>query len=235
VLAGDLGTEEDFASWKPGAVPVLVAAEQPVADWLKPVRDEPGHFRSEKVGRERDVDFMPFYRLHRRTYAVYWDLFTPQEWEKRAAEYAAEQERQAKLVRATVAFVQPGEMQPERDFNMQGEETSSDRVMGRPGRRGHKWFSFDVPVDPSRPMALVATYCADEWQRRTFNVLVDGQKVGEQVIERRGPARFYDVVYSISEELVRGKQKVTVKFENTNNNEIGAVFGLRMIRADAER
>jgi len=28
---------------------------------------------------------------------------------------------------------------------------------------------------------------------------------------------------------------VTVRFEATNGNEIGGVFGIRMIRADAER
>ena len=32
------------------------------------------------------MDFVPFYRLHRRTYGVYWDLYTPAEWEKKAAE-----------------------------------------------------------------------------------------------------------------------------------------------------
>jgi hypothetical protein len=34
---------------------------------------------------------------------------------------------------------------------------------------------------------------------------------------------------------VKGKQKVTVKFQATQGNEIGAVYGIRMIRADAER
>jgi DUF1680 family protein len=233
VLAGDLGPEHGFAAWKPGAVPVLVAAERPVGDWLKPVSDKPGKFRSEGVGRDRDIDFVPFYRLHRRTYAIYWDLFTPQEWERKSAEFAAEQERQARLARATVAFAQPGEMQPERDFNMQGDQTSPERVMGRPGRRGSKWFSFDLPVEPSHPMTLVATYYADEWRKRTFEILVDGQRVGEQVIEQRGAPRFFDVQYAIPAKLVEGKQKVTVRFQASQGNEIGAVFGLRMIRADA--
>ena len=158
VLAGDLGPEDTFQAWKPGAVPVFVAAERPVADWLKPVPGEPGKFRTEGVGRDREVDFVPFYRLHRRTYAIYWDLFTPTEWEAKAAEYAAERVREGKLATATVAFVQPGEMQPERDHNQQGDATWPDRVMGRPGRRGTKWFSFDLPVDPAHPLALVATY-----------------------------------------------------------------------------
>jgi len=79
VLAGDLGPErrrenDRGAGYTQPRVPVFVAAERPVAEWLKPVPDKPGHFRTDGVGRERDVDFVPFYRLHRRTYAVYWDL-----------------------------------------------------------------------------------------------------------------------------------------------------------------
>jgi hypothetical protein len=240
VLAGDLGEDQERRGRggrgaPPAAAPVFVSAERPVADWLKPVPDEPGCFRTDGVGKDREVDFVPFYRLHRRTYAVYWDLFTPTEWDQRAAEIAAEDAKQRKLEAATVGFVQPGEMQAERDANMQGEETSPERVMGRPGRRGRNWFSFDLPVDPAHPMTLVVTYNHDEWQERTFDVLVDGQRVGEQVIERRGPLRFFDVEYAVPTELVKDKQKVTVRFRATQNNEIGAVYGIRMIRADAER
>ncbi|HEU5122958.1 MAG TPA: beta-L-arabinofuranosidase domain-containing protein [Verrucomicrobiae bacterium] len=235
VLAGDLGPEERRARGTHADVPIFVAAEQPVADWLKPVPNKPGAFRTVGVGREQEVDFIPFYRLHRRTYAVYWDLFTPAEWTKRAEELAAQREKQRKLELATVAFAQPGEMQPERDFNQQGKDSQPDRIMGRAARRGRNWFSFDLPVDASRPMALVVTYYSDEWRRRTFDVLVDGEPVGTQVVEKKGAPRFFDVEYPIPDELVNGKQKVTVRFQATDGNEIAAVFGLRMIRADAER
>ncbi len=235
VLAGDLGPENDFPAWKPGAVPVIVAAEKPVSDWLKPVPNLAGKFHTTGVGMDRDVDFVPFYRLHRRTYAVYWDLFTPTEWEKKSAEYALARERERKLALATVAFVQPGEMQPERNFHQQGEDTTPDRIMGRPGRRGTKWFSFDLPVDPARPMSLVATYIRDEWRERTFEILVDGQRVAEQVVERRGKPEFFDVEYPIPAALAQGKKSVTVRFQATKGNEIAAVFGLRIIRAEAER
>jgi len=235
VLAGDLGPENDFPAWKPGAIPLLAAAERPVEEWLKPVPDKPGDFRSDGVGREKDVDFMPFYRLHRRTYAVYWDLVTPPEWEKKAAEYAAEQERERKLGVATVGFVQPGEMQSERDFRQQGEQTWPDRVLGRPCRRGRKWFSFDLPVDPTHPMALVVTYYSDEWRKRTFEIQVEGQRVGEQVVEKGGPPRFFDAEYAVPKALLGDKKSVTVRFQSAQGSEIAAIFGIRTIRADAER
>ena len=81
VLAGDLGPEHhgrQEAEGAPEEIPVLAAAERPIAEWLKPIADRPGSFRSHGVGRSKDVDFVPFYRLHRRRYAIYWDLVLPE-------------------------------------------------------------------------------------------------------------------------------------------------------------
>jgi len=238
VLAGDLGPEpERGRGARPPTVdvPVLVAAERPITDWLKPVASTPGTFRTDGVGRSRDVEFVPFYRLHRHIYSVYMDLFTPAEWDRRSTEIAAEREKQRQLEAATVAYVQSGEMQPERDFNQQGEESSVVRVEGRPGRRGAKWFSFDVPVDASQSMTLVVTYHSDNRRPRTFNVLVDGVRVGEQTVPQSAVAKFFDVEYAVPAATVAGKEKVTVRFEATNGNEIAAVFGLRMVRPPAKQ
>lgn len=243
VLAGDLGPEEQGrregrAGYSRQRTPVFIAAERPVDEWLKPEGDKPGHFRSDGVGRERDVDFVPFYRLHRRTYGVYWDLFTEPEWKEKQAEYAAEQERLRKLESATVAYAQPGEMQPERDFNYQSPgDAWVVRMMGRPGRWGRSWFSFDLPVESDRPMALVVTYCSDHDSRgrAIFDILLDGQKIANQEVTRNSPERFYDVEYAVGANLVEGREKVTVRFQATEGNVVAAIFGIRMIRADAER
>jgi DUF1680 family protein len=245
VLAGDLGPEPERERGQgqgqgrraplPEA-PVLLAASRPVADWVKPVPDKHGEFRTAGVGKEKDVDLVPFYRLHRRVYTGYFDLFTPEDWEKHKEAIAAERELQRKREAATIAYLQPGEMQPERDFNQQGEDTSPARaVMGRPGRRGTKWFSFDMPVDPNAKTSLVVTYHSDQRRARTFQVLVDGHKLGEQTLPESAIARFFDVEYPIPAELLKGKQKVTVRFQSVNDSEIGPVFGVRTIRADAAR
>ncbi len=239
VLAGDLGPANQRGGYgrrgqQPQNIPVFVAADQPLADWLKPVPGQPAVFRTDGVGQPTNVTFKPFYQLPERTYGIYWDLFTPAEWEKKSAELAAERERQHQLELATVAFVQPGEMQSERDFNEQGEESEPDRIMGRPARRGRNWFSFDLPVETNRPLALVVTYYSDEWRKRTFDILVDGRRVGEQVVEKNGSPRFFDAEYPVPSDVVQGKQKVTVRFQATQGNEIAAVFGIRLIRADAK-
>ena len=237
-LAGDLGPEQHgMRRMNSGAsAPVFITSE-PVGKWLKPVAGKPGTFRTVNVGLKDDITFVPFYELPERRYAIYWDVFTPQEWQKKSEAYSAEQEKQRKLEAATVAFAQPGQMQTERDFNEQGEDTAPVQLQQRYGRRGTKWFSFDLPVDPSHPMTAVVTY-SNDGRKRTFDVLVDGRKVGEQSMERRSPeqdVRFFDVEYPIPPELVQGKSKVTIRFEATNGNDIAGVFGIRMVRAGQSR
>ena len=243
-LAGDLGKEVEWERPRqagvnvPPPAPVFVAAEQPVENWLKPVSGKPGTFRTSGVGLTTDIDFVPFYELPRRRYAIYWDMFTPQEWQKKSEEYAADQEKKKKLDAATVAFAQPGQMQTERDFNQQGEDTSPVQLEGRFGRQGRKWFSFDLPVDSSHPMVLIVTYSNSGFRKSSFDVLVEGKKVGEQTSPRRSPeqeVRFFDVEYAIPAELLKDKTKVSVRFEAADGNVISGVYGIRMVRGDAER
>lgn len=246
VLAGDLGPERDRTAERAArrqggnaeqAAPVFVPKDQAINSWMKPVAGKPGAFHTSGVGLATDINFVPFYELPRRRYAIYWDVFTPDEWQKRSAAFQAEQEKQKKLDAATVAFAQPGQMQSERDINQQGEDTSPIQLMGRYGRRGTKWFSFDIPVDPASQMAMVVTYNT-QGRARSFDVLADGTKVGEQTMDRSSPEqepRFFDVEYTLPAALVVGKQKVTVRFQATNGKDISPVFGIRMVRADAAR
>jgi uncharacterized protein len=240
VLAGDLGPERDRRSGGGstiGPIPSFVS-DAAVTDWVKPIAGKPGNFHA--AGRDnddqtREIDLVPFYRLQRRTYAIYWDLYTPGTWKQKLAEVAAERERQRKLEAATISALQPGDTNKEKEFNQQGEETTVDRMMGRTGRRGKKWFSFDLPVEPSRAVTLVVTYNSEQRPKRSAEILIDGRRIGEQAIEGspNGSAvgHFFDVDYKIPTELITGKQKVTVRFQTTTGSEIPTVFEVRTIRA----
>ena len=238
VLAGDLGPEQRGV---PPESPGLITGEKPLTEWLQPVADNLGVFRTAGVGRSTDgqaneVSFVPFYRLHRRTYSVYWDLHTNESWAKKIEELKAERARQQKLEAASVVFVKPGAQQDEQAFSPKFEESSPEMVRGRLGRRAKKWFSYELPVDPAKPMALVVTFTTEERAKRSFEILVDGQRIGDGTIERYPPGsptgRFYEVDYKLPAELIKDKQKVTVRFESTGGNETATVFGVRIIRVE---
>ena len=67
------------------------------------------------------------------------------------------------------------------------------------------------------------------------DILVDGRKIANQRVTRSSPARFYDVEYAINANMIKDKEKVTIRFEAPEGNVVAAIFGIRMIRADAER
>jgi uncharacterized protein len=238
VLAGDLGPERRGEKTES---PALVTADKPVTEWLQPVADNLGVFRTAGLGRTIDdqaseVQFVPFYRLHRRTYSVYWDLYSNETWAKTIEELKAERAKQEKLEAATIAFVTPADAEKEKSFGLKSEQSAPDREVGRAGRRSRQWFSYELPVDAAKPMALVVTLNPQERAKRTFEVLVDGQRVGDGVIERYPPgsptSHFYDIDYRIPAELVKDKQKVTVRFQATGGNETATVYGVRIVRAE---
>ena len=241
VLAGDLGPipprrgRGETAAPAPTrpVAPVLVTPDRAVSKWLAPVKGKPGTFTTSGVGRDRDVELVPFYQLHRRVYSAYWDLLTPDQWQARSAAMEAAQAAQRELEAATLAFVQTGQVQAERDFNQQGDGSAPAQLDGRSGRRATGWFSVDVPVEPQHPMVLVVTYNRAERYPRAFDILVDGVKIGDRSMEGRSPQEksvFFDVRYAVPDALVAGKQKVTVRFQAARGSEVAAVYGIRMIR-----
>ena len=163
---------------------MALVTDRPVTEWLKPVSGKPGVFQARGVARTVssqspiDVEFSPFFSMHRRTYAAYWDVLTPAGLDGARAELAAERERMRALDAATIASVPIGDREAEKKFNQQGVETSVIRTDGRSGRRAIQWFSYDLPRQRRRPLvALVATYNSDQRRARSFDVLVDGPKV----------------------------------------------------------
>lgn len=237
VLAADLGPENTPAIRGQNGggiegVPVFVAGGRPPEEWLKPVEGKPGRFFSDGVGKAQDVEFAPFHQLHRRTYSAYFDIFTPEEYKKRANSIAAAAKRQQELADATISHVQPGEMQPERDANMQGNKTFPVRLQGRPGRRAADWFSFEMPVESGRPTELVVTYNHDEARERSFDILIDEKILKKESVPKRGPLEFFNRHYLLEPSMTTGKSKITVRFQATKGMETAAVYDLRVIRAN---
>ena len=232
VLAGDLGPE--LRGGPSEAIPSFVTDARPVDEWLKPVAGSGDVFRT--VGRSIDdvpvdVEFTPFYRLHRRTYAIYWDLYTHETWERKLAEFASEKAKQQQLEATTVAFYQPEDA--EKAFNSQGEGITRDREFERLGVRAKKWFSFDLPVASGKPVSLLVTYNTEERAKRSFEILVEGEQVGMGTIPRSPPGsvtgHFYDVNYTLPPDVFKDKNKLTVKFQAINGDETATVFGVRLI------
>jgi hypothetical protein len=236
VLAGDLGPIEKKASDSAVVdeydLTVLVTGDKPLQQWLVRMEDRPLGFETYNVGRPHDVALIPFYEMHHRRYGVYWDFFTVEQWEKHYFDFLAELKRLHELKARTIDILRIGEMQPERDHNLTGENTGAGEFNGRKWRHATDggWFSFEMAVLPGEPVDLLCTYWGSDRGRRTFDVLVDGTRIATQTLNDNRPGEFFDAAYPIPTELTKGKQKVIAKLQAHPGEFAGGLFGCRTLK-----
>jgi len=228
VLAGDLGKKElsDFHD-----VPVFLASNHNISDWIKPVSDQPLTFKTVSTGKPFDVTLTPFYKNYNNYYSVYWDYFTNDDWAKREADYEAEKKRQQDIEDRTVDILRIGEMQPERDHNLKGENTYIGEEQNRKSRNAHTlgYFSFTMKVDSTNENSLLVTYWGGD-NNRIHDILVNGILIATQELKHDHPNKFFDIEYAIPDSLIKGKSSVTIKFQAHEGKTSGDVYGCRVIR-----
>jgi uncharacterized protein len=224
LLAGALGKEERT----PATMPVLITEGKTVEACLQSVPDEPLTFKTNGIGYPEDVKLIPFYKMHHQRHIVYWDVFTRTDWDKRQAEYRAEQERIKRLEARTLDFVQPGEMQPERDHAFDGVNSRNGMHLDRKWRdAADGWFAFTMKVAPDQQVELICTYWGSDAGPRVFDIVVDDAVIATQQLDNPAPGKFVDVNYALPLDLTRGKDKVRVMFKAHPGMMAGGIFGLR--------
>jgi hypothetical protein len=218
--------------------PVIVCEAKDVASRLQPVEGKPSTFTGPasvfRVASEpKDVTLEPLYKIHgERHYAVYFDAFTPVQWQAREAEYHAQAEREKALAARTVDLVNPGEEQNERDHQLKSQRSNHGIHAGRKWRDARDgWFSWQMKCLPNVPQELRTTYWGSD-AGRSFEILVDGKKIAAESLNNKHPNEFFDVTYRIPAELTKDKSAVTVRFEAQPGSTAGGVFECRVLQAE---
>ena len=241
VLAGELGTnvmpspfvkrQTDLSRLPAPAVPVFVCKAEKLLDHIQPVSGKVLTFRTHGIGRPEDVTLIPFYRMHRERYSVYWKQLSETEWQAHQAELAAAEAQRIADEARVVDSVNPGESQSETDHHFQGGVTHGGEFKSRKWRDASDWFSYEVKILPDQPLQLACTFWGSDDGRREFDVLVDGKIIATQKLKNDQPGDFFEATYPIPVELTRGKYTVVVKFAAHPGNKAGGVFGVRILKA----
>ncbi len=248
VLAGDLGKEgldavkrygpsaPQVGRVKTPAIPAFVGAAADVLAKIKPDPSGRLHFRTNRLAQPHDVTLVPFYHIVDQRYTIYWNVVSPSEWDKKKTEVAAAGARHLELERRTIDAVNVNDAQSEKDHALAGENSTEAFFEGRRIREARNgWFSYQLKTAPNQTVTLACTYRGSEGRRRTFDILVDGEKVATQTLEYH-PTEQFDVEYALPAALTEGKASVTVKFQSQPDTTAGAVLDVRTIaQADARK
>jgi len=188
----------------------------------------PLQFRTEGLGRPHDVRLVPLSRILDQRFTIYWNAYTPAEWEARQKDVASAAARHEEFVRRTIDAVDVNNGASEIAHGLQTEKNEDAWFDGLRGRAAYEgWFGYRMRVLPDGPVALVCTYPGRQNDRHEFDVLVDGRKIASERLEEYGADRRLDREYPIPVALTRGKSEVTVTLQAHARSAAGALLELR--------
>jgi uncharacterized protein len=244
--------EQWYYPGKPFPAPALVAQGNNLNDWIKPVKNKPLTFYTDKAGKPNDITLIPYYKMFGWRYAIYWNLYSMHEWqvldEQSKTQQLQEKAKKESIQVRIIDRVEIGNPTSLTDHNYQSRNITTGVFRDRSWIEGNSWlkkehtwikggkeeevswFSYDLKVRPDKPMSLLCTYWGGDAQRRVFDILIDGVSIGTQSLEHNQPGQFFDVEYKIPADLTRGKHKVTVKFTPQYMYLAGSVFDCIMLR-----
>lgn len=196
----------------------------------------------EYLSGNEDVLLKPFYEIHHEFHNVYWNM-------NMAGDLFLK-----RLNNVTIDQVQPDGQQDELGHKMETNCTGYHNDSFSSGGKNYMWrdawgvknayFSYMLGVNKDEKNYLCVEYWGSDvpfsnsgkTYTRDFSIYVDGVKIASQTINNNKPQSSYYCYYEIPEELTKGKDAVTVKFEaNGETCCAGGVLGARTVKEIIEQ
>jgi DUF1680 family protein len=233
VLCAQVDTRKPF--------PAVVADEPTLLASLKPVAGKVNQFIGPADvfltagGGSQNLTLAPFYQAYNEHYEVYWDRFTLAQWQTKQEDYQKELARQKELEARTVDYVNAGEEQNERDHNFKGEHTDTREFNDRHFRFAdtNGWFAWELKVAPNLPQELSVAFGGGRGGS-ALEVLVDDTSLATERPSGFGRDQA-PKSYPLAPELLKGKEKITVKFQAPNDLRGASVSSVRVLKAPQEK
>lgn len=225
LLAGVLPEEKESFDY-----PVFLAKDKPLDEWIN---WNPKRYTAHtaEVGFPDNVTLKPFYEIISEKYMVYLDTYNETEWQAHKQKLDSTKKAQFELERRLVDDLRIGEMQPERDHELAGENTTSGEAFNRKWRHAvDGWFAFQMQVDPNEANVLMVTYWGGDAGNREFEILINDQLLASQILNRNKPDQFYNEVYAIPKAFTKNEEKVKVTFKSLPGKTAGGVYGCKTLR-----
>jgi hypothetical protein len=176
----------------------------------------------------------PFYKIHDARYMMYWLALSNAGYESYLDSIADLENQKLALEKRTIDFVAPGEQQPEADHFIQKQNSNTGNQNDEFWRDAHNndgYFSYQLSTNNETGLSLFVRYWGAEWGSRKFDIYIDDKKlISEDNSGKWNQSKFQNVIYEIPDAMIKGKDKVRIKFQAVQGNTAGAVYYIRLIR-----
>ena len=120
-------------------------------------------------------------------------------------------------------FLPVGDEKARHNYKSNGE-TGEARGRTWVDGKGMDGISFDMAVSPDRDNSIMFLYWGDEWDVRTFDIIVDGEKIADERLLHNSPGRYFFRTYSIPRDITAGKDKVSVTMSSPSGTKVGGFY-----------
>ncbi len=214
-------------------VPMLVTGAEGLPAALERVPGTELRFRAPgaiQPERYAGLELIPFFRVHRTRYMVYWPSGTPAQLLDLQREQADAEAARLALAALTIDSVNPGEQQPEAEHELEGEGMDTGVNFNRHWRHATEWFGYRLSDPDGEARVLRITYWGAD-AGRTFSILLNGVILAEVTLTGEHGAVFHDVDYPIPEALRTGADgSYELRFEAAESSIAGGIYGVRLLR-----
>ena len=202
---------------------------------LNPIAGKPLTYTATgiKMINPAHVVFEPFYKIHDSRYMMYWMALSNNGYQAYLDSIAMEEKLKVALEKRTIDFVAPGEQQPEADHFIQKEHSGTGNQQDEFWRDANNegYFSYQLSTNDETSLSLLVKYWGAEWGNRKFDIYIDEEKlITEDNTGKWNQSAFHTVEYNIPDAMVKGKNKLRVKFQALPGNTAGAVYYIRLTR-----
>lgn len=168
------------------------------------------------------ITFIPYYaRSH--SGACQMKVFIPENEEK-----ILDQLNKERLI---VDKVIVANRDSEQAHNLKGHLSRSNPTMGWRDAYDGGWFSYDMKCEKEGKQELILTYHSTDGGNRTFDIIINGEKIATRTLRAETFDTLIDTPYTIPEHLLRSG-KLTVKLDAHEGNLAGGIFGCKICRVE---
>lgn len=191
-------------------------------------------FNIKTNAKPTELNFKPYYSLHESKTAVYIKRFNKQEWAIAEVNYIKEAKERSVLLQNTIDYIRLGEMQPERDHNLDAtpntEAITHIALRGRIIQKGY--IEFDLNVLPNENNKLLFVYSGND-RNKNFKILIDDKLLVNEKLEGEHTISTNIIKYDVPMELSQNKTKIRLRIE-AENDQWTSLYEVRSMKAEAK-
>ena len=178
----------------------------------------------------KNLELIPFFRLHDSRYVIYWQKITPEKLEGLKQKLAEQDAIKQKLDAITIDVVAAGEQQPESDHFIASDNSNTGVYKDRHWRNARGWFSYKMTDKRDLTQSLSVTYSGRD-KNSSFKIMVNNQLIKDVVPDATHGNDFYTIEYTIPENIKPASDgTLVVKFVASEPGVTGGIYEVRLLK-----